>query len=78
MIFLFRLLVFDDVVSSQSVISNRNRHLLGKKNEPEGNKHVTVMLKQNVRLTVNVYQQVLYTQQKSRQVTAKKRRSTLE
>jgi hypothetical protein len=41
-------------------------------------KRVTVMLKPNVRLTVNIYQQVLYTKQKSRQVTAKKRRSTLE
>jgi hypothetical protein len=41
-------------------------------------KRVAVMLKTNVRLTVNVYQQVSYTKQKSRQVTAKKRRSTLE
>jgi hypothetical protein len=63
----------------KSVISNRNQHLLGKNNEPEKKETcITVMLKTNVRLTVNVYQQVLYTKQKSRQVTAKKRRSTLE
>ena len=35
-------------------------------------KSVTVMLMPNVHLTVNVYQQVLYTKQKSQQVTAKK------
>ena len=63
----------------KSVISNRNQHLLGKKNEPEKKETCNChMLKTNVRLTVNVYQQVSFTKQKSRQVTAKKRRRDVQ